>query len=283
MHSAHPMPVIPAERSDDLHHYEHRKDSDLVLFMAGNQFMLADELVNTFRQQHPDVLRIFYETLPPGLELKQILAEGALYRDDTIDLIPDVYMSVSERAMQQLAEAGRIEPHGYRLYLHNRLSLMLPSGNPAGVRSIEDLGRTDVRISQPDPENEDIAFHIMDMYRDAGGDDLVRTIMEAKRQAGTTRMTVVHHRETPARIVGGEADAGPVWATEIRHARNTGLPVESLDPGPELDQRDKINYFICRLKKAPNPANADKFLAFMQTDAAREIYRRHGFIPHDVR
>jgi ABC-type sulfate transport system substrate-binding protein len=51
------------------------------------------------------------------------------------------------------------------LYLHNRLTLMVPRGNPAKITSVNDLARGDVRISQPDPENEDIAYHIMDMYR----------------------------------------------------------------------------------------------------------------------
>ena len=51
------------------------------------------------------------------------------------------------------------------MYLHNRLTLMVPSGNPADIKAVADLGREEVRISQPDPANEDIAIHIMDMYR----------------------------------------------------------------------------------------------------------------------
>ena len=36
------LPVIPSDRSDDLHNLEVADSSDLVLFMAGNQFMLMD-------------------------------------------------------------------------------------------------------------------------------------------------------------------------------------------------------------------------------------------------
>ncbi|MBE0429701.1 MAG: hypothetical protein IBX61_07485 [Thermoleophilia bacterium] len=38
---------------------------------------------------------------------------------------------------------------------------MVPRGNPAGISSVADLGREDVRISQPDPDNENIGEHII--------------------------------------------------------------------------------------------------------------------------
>ena len=37
-------PVIPAERADDLHNLELAGRADLVLFMAGNQFMVMEEI-----------------------------------------------------------------------------------------------------------------------------------------------------------------------------------------------------------------------------------------------
>lgn len=272
-------PVIPPERGDDLHNLEAAETADLVLFMAGNQFMAMADMVAAFRQACPEVGNIYYETLPPGLELKQILAGGAIFKDRALRVKADIYTAVNESAMQRLAEAGRIAPDDHRLYLHNRLALMVPAGNPAGIRTVSDLGRPEVRISQPDPANEDIAFHIIDMYRQAGGEGLVRRIMEEKRSAGTTLMTTVHHRETPQRIVNREADVGPVWVTEISHAVSRGLPIDAVHPGAALDQRDRINYFICRLKDAPHPENARKFMDFILSPAAQAIYTRFGFVP----
>ncbi|MGD8971133.1 MAG: substrate-binding domain-containing protein [Desulfobacterales bacterium] len=273
-------PVIPPERGDDLHNLEAAETADLVLFMAGNQFMAMAEIVAAFRQTHPEIGPIFYETLPPGMELKQILAGGAVFQDRLLRAAPDIYSAVSEKAMQQLSDVGLIAPGDYPLYLHNRLSLMVPAGNPAGITAVNDLERPEIRVSQPDPANEDIAYHILDMYRQAGGERLVHRIMEEKRTAGTTLMTVVHHRETPTRITDGTANVGPVWATEIHHARSLGLPIDEVAPGETLDQRDRINYYICRLKSAPHPENAQKFLEFILSSAAQAIYARYGFIPH---
>jgi molybdate transport system substrate-binding protein len=273
-------PVIPAGRGDDLHNLEFAESADLVLFVAGNQFMVMEELLGAFQSQYPGIEKIFYETLPPGLELKQILAGGALFTDKIIDVRPDVYASVSEAAMKELEEKKLISAGEYFLYLHNRIVLMVPEGNPAKISSVQDLGRSDVRISQPNPEYEDIAFHIIDMYRDAGGETLVHRIMKEKRAEGTTILTTVHHRETPLRIKKREADVGPVWSTEIKHARQHNLPVDVVEPGEDLDQREKINYYICPLKSSTNPENGAKFLQFIKSSKGQGIYEKYGFISH---
>jgi len=271
-------PVIPSNRKDDLHNLEIAATAELVLFVAGNQFMVMEALINAFKEEHPDIKRIYYETLPPGLELKQILSGGAIFQGEVIDVSPDVYASVSEKAMKRLEGAGLISHGDYTLYLHNRITLMVPEENQANIKKVTDLGRDDVRISQPNPEYEDIAFHIMDMYRDAGGDELVRRIMEEKREEGTTIMTVVHHRETPLRIVKGTVDVGPVWATEIINAKKNNLPIAEVEPGADLDQRDRINYYICQLKTARNAENARRFIEFILSEKAQGIYREHGFV-----
>ncbi len=274
------FPIIPSDREDDLHNLEYTDSADLVLFVAGNQFMVMDELLEAFQKEAPEVKKIFFETLPPGLELKQLLAGGAIFRDKIIDAVPDVYASVSAKAMERLETVGLITKGDYFLYLHNRIVLMVPEGNPAQIRSVSDLGRDEVRISQPNPEYEDIAYYIMDMYRDSGGDQLVHRVMKDKRAKGTTLLTVVHHRETPLRIEKKAVDVGPVWATEIIHAKQCNRAVEMVDPGKELDQRDKINYYICKLKNAPHPANAERFLDFIKSPRAQRIYEKYGFVPH---
>lgn len=274
------LPVIPSNRGDDLHNLEYVEDADLTLFVAGNQFMVMGDLLGNFQDKYPDVKKIFYETLPPGLELRQILAGGAIFMDKVIAVVPDVYASVTEKAMKTLEEKGVIDKGDYLLYLHNRIVLMIPENNPAGINSVKDLGRDEVRISQPSLETEDIAQYIVDMYRDAGGEDLVKRIMEEKRAEGTTILTIVHHRETPLRIRKGTVDVGPVWATEVINAQKEGLKVRAIEPGEELDQRKKINYFMTRLKAAPNPSDAQKFLDFIKSGEAQEIYAKYGFVPH---
>jgi ABC-type molybdate transport system substrate-binding protein len=156
---------------------------------------------------------------------------------------------------------------------------MVRKGNPLGIKDVKDLARDEVRISQPGPL-EDITRYIIEMYKKAGGEEFVHRIMEEKRAEGTTIFTLVHHRETPLRIVKGTADVGPVWATEVIHAKNQGLPVDMVEVGEEFDQRDKVNYYITTLNNAPHPENAKKFLEFIKSSEAQEIYAKYGFVPH---
>ena len=196
--TAKALPVIPSDRRDDLHGLEIAEKADLVLFMAGNQFMVMPEIVSAFQAQYPEIKNIFYETLPPGLALKQILAKGAIFQDKVLNVYPDIYSSVNYEAMKLLEKEGHTKQQDCHLYLHNRLTLMVPRSNPTKITSVRDLGRSDVRISQPDPENEDIAYHIMDMTpkgRDEDGRVHEQVLEEAGRGgrvAGGVRR--VHHQ-----------------------------------------------------------------------------------------
>jgi len=280
-HTPTQLPVIPAERGQDLLGLEHADQADLVLFMAGNQFMALPELLQAFQQAHPEVQQIFCETLPPKLELQQILAGGAVFQDREITTPPDVYSSVSQGGVDALVQAGLTRAEECFVYLHNRIVLMVTEENPLNLKTVQDLAADRVRISQPNPEYEDIAEHIINMYREAGGEALIKKIMELKKQQGTTLLTTVHHRQTPERLLAKEADVGPVWATEVAHARRQGLALAGVELGPELDQRDRVNYYACPITVGRNPQNGQAFLKFLQTPTAQGIFGRFGFTPHN--
>jgi len=250
-------------------------EADLILFMAGNQFMVMPDLVEELKRTYPKIVNVFYETLPPGLELRQILSGGAIFQDKLLTGRPDIYTSVTESAMIVLSDKGLIED--FQPYLHNRLVLMVAEGNPKEINGVHDLMREDVRVSQPG-DLEDISAYVSKMYLEAGGEDLKRRVLEEKGAAGTTVYTLVHHRETPLRLSNGTADAGPVWATEVIHARESGLKVEAIEVGSELDQRGSVNYFVAKMKEAPNPLNAAVFLEFILSEKVRSIYKKYGFL-----
>jgi molybdenum ABC transporter molybdate-binding protein len=275
------MPVIPADRGQDLLGLEHADRADLVLFMAGNQFMAMPELLKTFRQSHPEIKRIFCETLPPKMELQQILAGGALFQDRPITCPPDVYSSVSQSGVDALVQAGLTRAEDSFIYLHNRIVLMVTEDNPLKISTIQDLAADQVRNSQPKPLYEDIAEHILNMYDQAGGPALVQRIMTTKKEQGATLLTTVHHRQTPERLLSGEADVGPVWATEVAHAKTQGLKLAGVEVGPDLDQRDRVNYYACPITTGRNQKNGRAFLDFLKTRTAQEILGRFDFTPHE--
>jgi ABC-type molybdate transport system substrate-binding protein len=152
---------------------------------------------------------------------------------------------------------------------------MTRKGNPKQVKKLADLGRSDVRVSMPNPEWEGIGKRIEEAYRKVGGDTLRNTIMETKVKDSTTYLTQIHHRQTPMRILYEQSDAGPVWYSEVHYQKMIGHPIEYIEI-PE-NENIKAQYYAGQLKKAPHPKAAKDFMDFLVSKEARAIYSKYGF------
>lgn len=251
-------------------------DPQLVVFFAGNQFMVVHDLMDAFRQAHPAYQRIFVETLPPGILAKQIESGSLVMGNLRITHRPDVYTAGKGAIADRQKEHGWFaETHDYA---RNPLAILVARGNPKHITGLADLGRGDVRVSMPNPAWEGIAKQIEASYRKAGGEALDHTIMQAKVADGTTFLTRIHHRQSPLRVLQGESDAAPVWSTEAYFQQQIlHHPVETVAI-PEA-QNAVATYTAARMKNAPHEQAAKDFMAFMQSPAAAAVYRKYGFLP----
>ncbi len=246
--------------------------ADLVVFAAGNQFMVMPDLVRAFRVAHPEIRRIFYETLPPGIEAQQI-ARGSLEIGNLIvDVKPDVYMSGLRRMTTEQREGVVAD---FRQYATNTLAIMVAGGNPKHVVTLADLGRDDVRVSMPNPAWEGIAFQIEASYVKAGGEALDAKIMKTKVAAGSTILTHIHHRETALNLLTGRADAGPVWLSEALYQKRIGNPIDMVAI-PAAENATAV-YVDAVVRDAPHPVAARAFYDFVSSPTAAAIYRSYGF------
>ncbi len=251
-------------------------DPQLVVFFAGNQFMVVHDLVDAFKQAYPAYQRVFVETLPPGILAKQIESGSLVMGNLRITLKPDVYTAgkgaVAEKQTQHDWFADTYD------YARNPLAILVAEGNPKQIKGLQDLGRADVRVSMPNPAWEGIARQIEASYRKAGGEALDHAIMQTKVADGTTFLTHVHHRQSPLRVLQGESDAAPVWSTEAYFQQQIlHHPVETV--AIPAAQNAVATYTAARMKSAPHEQAAKDFMAFMQSPAAAAIYRKYGFLP----
>ena len=123
--------------------------AELVMYLAGNQFMVMEELITDFQTANPDIATIYVETIPPGQILNgQILKQGQINDQDTAQN-PDLYASVNLGHLKKLA--GEAIMSDYMIYIHNKLELMVAKGNPKGIKGPEDLARDDLVQSHPNP------------------------------------------------------------------------------------------------------------------------------------
>ncbi len=253
-------------------------DPQLVVYFAGNQYMVVQELMAAFKRVHPEYQRLFYVTLPPGILVDAVTNHGGAFAIGNlrIALKPDVLtrgksgmvaMQSERRSFARLVD-----------YADNKLALMVRKGNPKHVRTLADLARNDVRVSMPNPAWEGIARQIEGAYVAAGGEKLKSVIMENKVKAGTTYLTHIHHRELPMRLMAGLSDVAPVWESEaLYHASRAseGLDIVEL---PNSTNRS-ATYTAGSLVDAPHPQAAAAFLDFLRSTEAQAIYRRYGFAP----
>ncbi|RDH82922.1 MAG: molybdenum ABC transporter substrate-binding protein [endosymbiont of Galathealinum brachiosum] len=263
--------------------YGEIKDSytaDLVMYLAGNQFMVMEELIKDFQNKNKNIKSIYVETIPPGQILKkQLLAQGEINGVKT-SMTPDLYASVKINHLKKLNKKGLLDTH--IIYTHNKLELMVAKGNPKEIKGAADLARADIVQSHPNPLTEGIfKFYGSEMLKDLKIHDQVTGGKKCKQcwaVPGKTWFTARHHRETPHRIENGEADVGIVWTTEVAHAKAGGRNIDGVEIKSPLNKQDKVAYAIGIMNKARNTANAESFLKYLGTTKAQEIYQSYGFV-----
>jgi ABC-type molybdate transport system substrate-binding protein len=254
--------------------------ADLVLYLAGNQFMVMDELIKDFQKKNPQIKTVYVETIPPGQILKhQILKQGQINKQNTA-MNPDIFASVNLGHLKKLK--GKKMMSTFMIYTHNKLELMVAKGNPKKISGAKDLARGDLVQSHPNPLTEGIfKFYGAEMLRDLKLYEKVTANAKCRgcwAIEGKTWFTKRHHRETPDRIERGVADVGIVWTTEIIEAKKHGRKIDGVAIAASLNKGDKVGYAIGALKTGRNQANASAYLKYLGTDAAQKIYGKYGFV-----
>jgi len=259
---------------------ENSYTADLVMYLAGNQFMVMKELIGDFQSKNPDIESIYVETIPPGQILKgQLLKQGEIEGKPTA-MNPDIFASVNIDHLKKLHSQELM--NDYMIYIHNKLELMVAAGNPKGIKGPQDLARDDLVQSHPNPLTEGIfKFYGSEMLRDLGIYEKVTGGAECKEcwaVPGKTWFTARHHRETPDRIEKGEADVGIVWTTEVVYAKGEGRPLDGVAIEFPLNKQDKVNYAIGIMTNGRNPDKAKRYMDYLGTDTAQSIYEKYGFV-----
>jgi ABC-type molybdate transport system substrate-binding protein len=245
-------------------------DPQLVVFFAGNQFMVVDELLNAFKSDYPQYERVFAETLPPGKLAEQIDGGSLTIGNMRITLKPDIYTAGKGRIDEMADYFDRTEP-----YAKNKLAIMVAKGNPKNIKGLKDLAQKELKISMPNPLWEGIGGQIEAAYVKAGGESLKKTIMQDKVKDGSTYLTQIHHRQSPMRMLYGQSEAAPVWYTEVHYQEMLGHPVEGVAI-PDSENMS-VTYVAGKLKNAPNKQAASDFMDFLISENAKEIYKKYGF------
>jgi molybdate transport system substrate-binding protein len=201
----------------------------LVLYVGGNYFFAMAPLVAAFEEQHPDFTgHVYWETLPPGLLIKQMEAGGTVTSGNmTWTAKPDAYFA-GLKQVQGLINRGLLTGPGVP-YATNVLTIMVRRGNPGHVAGLADLVKPGLRLVMPNPAFEGVARQIEASLKKAGGEGLAATVYKTKVADGRAVLTRIHHRQTPLFLMQGRADAGVTWKSEAIFQEQAGHPISHVD------------------------------------------------------
>jgi len=247
----------------------------LVLFASGNYFFALEEAVAKFGEVYPQYRgRVFFETLPPGLLLKQMDAGGTVSSGNlTFTVKPDVYMAEQAASLELMRQGRLIEP--VVTFATNDLTIMVPNGNPAHIGSLQDLARPGLALAMPNPEFEGVARQIWSSLVKAGGEALADAVYGEKVRQGETVLTRIHHRQTPLFLMQRLAEAGVTWRSEAIFQERIGNPIGHIDIPQEINSL--ANYSAAAVTGGPHPEAARVWLDFIRSDVAFQVFERYGF------
>ena len=251
-------------------------DPQLVLFASGNFFFALGQAVEAFGRAYPQYRgRVFYETLPPGLLLRQMEAGGLVTSGNmTWTVKPDVYLAEFASATDLVREGRLVAP--VVAFATNDLAIMVRAGNPAGIVGLADLARSGLALAMPNPAFEGVARQIRTSLLKVGGEALAEAVYTDKVRDGETVLTRIHHRQTPLFLMQKLVEAGVTWKSEALFQEELGNPIGHVDIPPEANTL--AIYSAAMVKGALHPEAAQAWLEFIRSDAAfTAAFERYGF------
>lgn len=176
----------------------------------------------------------------------------------------DVFASANDRQMQVVVDAGLVTATP-TMFLSNRLVVVTPVDNPAGVTRLEDLANPGILLVLAVP-----GVPVRDYT-----DEIVAGLGSDFSSAFYTNLVSEEDnvRQVAAKVALGEADAGIVYRSDV--TPDIQAQVVKIDIPDE--QNVIATYPIAPVADADNPAGADAFVAFVLSAEGQAILANWGF------
>ena len=190
-------------------------------------------------------------------------ASNLLARQITERAPADVFFSADEAKMDDLQKAGLIVSETRRDLLSNSLVIVVPNDSKLAIASPDDLFTKTQKIAIADPRAVPAGIYTKEYLSGLGLWDKLESKMVPTENV----------RAALAAVESGNVDAGFIYKTDANISKKVKIaftvPVEK---GPA------ITYPIAMLKEAKNKNAAEGFLRYVESDSARTLFERYGFI-----
>ncbi|MEY8337161.1 molybdate ABC transporter substrate-binding protein [Lachnospiraceae bacterium 62-35] len=202
----------------------------------------------------------------PGVVLEGIYdSSGKLQIQIEEGMEVDIFMSAASKQMESLEESGLVEEETRMDILENKIVMIVPKGNKAGLKGFQDIGKAGI-IVLGDPESVPAGQYAKESLTSLGLWDMIQD-----RVSFGTNVTEVLYQ-----VAEASADAGIVYATDAAALADR---VEIVEEAPQGSLSERVIYPIAIMKNTAYMEEAEHFLEFLSSEEAGEIWTAYGFSP----
>jgi molybdate transport system substrate-binding protein len=229
---------------------------EITVFAAASLTDAFTELAAAYEAQNPGVAVLL--NFGSSSQLAAQLREG----------VPaDVFASANPAQMEAVIAAERVQPANTAVFATNRLTVIVPTDNPANITNLADLAQPGVQLILAG-EGVPVREYTDEIIATLPADFQTRFYSNLVSDEDNVRRVV-------AKIALGEADAGVVYTSDI--TPDIAQRVQQI-PFPQAENV-RASYPIAQLVDARNPARAQTFVEFVLSAEGQAILARWGFEP----
>ena len=201
----------------------------------------------------------------PAIDAKEIYNFGgsnALATQIRNGAPADVFLSANTEIPKQLFDAGLVQkPINFT---RNRLVVVVPKANPAGITNIYDLTKPGVKVDVAAP-SVPVGTYTLQILKQMGLSTRVLTNVVSEETDVRTVLT---------KVALGQADAGFVYSTDAR----TVLEDVTVIKVPAWAQ-PKVIYATAVVSRSSNKAAAQAYIKKLLSKAGQATFAKYGFLP----
>ncbi|GIG59943.1 molybdate-binding protein [Longispora fulva] len=198
-----------------------------------------------------------FEAAHPGVKVTFSFGASSTLATQIVNGAPaDVFASASPTNMKQVTDANLATAP--TVFARNQLVIAVPKGNKAGIKTIEDLAKPNVKVALCATQVPCGAAATKALA--AANVKVTPVTLEADVKAALTKVRL------------GEVDAALVYRTDAQAASADVEAIEFTASAQAVNE-----YPIVAIAKAPNSAGAAAFVAYVLSDKAKAILTKAGF------
>ncbi|MCA9956360.1 MAG: molybdate ABC transporter substrate-binding protein [Anaerolineales bacterium] len=226
----------------------------ITIFAAASLTDAFNELAEAFEAQNEGTQVVL--NFAGSSQLAAQLSEGAT---------ADLFAPANEMQMQAVVDAGRIVAGSEKLFVSNRLTVIVPADNPAGITALEDLTQPGVQLI--------LAVDGVPVRQYTN--EIVATFPPDFQEKFYANLVSEEDnvRQVAAKVALGEADAGIVYTSDV----TPDIATQVLQIAIPEAQNVVATYPIAPLADAPAPTLAQSFIDFVLSNEGQAILARWGF------